>query len=105
MSALYPQFHALPLLRLSLAVGVDMLPHFIPAPRGAARRVNTGTTYGYDAVNCDGAETKTTICNVEKAQGVPAMARMKFICDAERCIERKRLRHRLQERENETPWA
>ncbi|MEW6465822.1 MAG: formate dehydrogenase subunit alpha [Pseudomonadota bacterium] len=48
--------------------GVDMLPYYPkgahPVVRGEA--VNTGTTYGYDAVTMM-QETKTTICNVEKA--------------------------------------
>ena len=35
-----------------------------PVVRGEA--VNTGTTYGYDAVTMM-QETKTTICNVERA--------------------------------------
>jgi formate dehydrogenase major subunit len=45
-----------------------MLAHYpagaAPIVRGEA--VNTGTTYGYDAVTMM-QETKTTICNVEKA--------------------------------------
>ena len=48
--------------------GADMLPFYPagahPVVRGEA--VNTGTTYGYDAVTMM-QETKTTICNVEKA--------------------------------------
>ena len=48
--------------------GVDMLPYYPegahPVVRGEA--VNTGTTYGYDSVTMM-QETKTTICNVEKA--------------------------------------
>ena len=48
--------------------GADMLAHYpagaAPIVRGEA--VNTGTTYGYDAVTMM-QETKTTICNVEKA--------------------------------------
>jgi formate dehydrogenase major subunit len=48
--------------------GVDMLPHYpngaAPVVRGEA--VNTATTYGYDSVTMM-QETKTTICNVEKA--------------------------------------
>ncbi|RZL90522.1 MAG: formate dehydrogenase, partial [Variovorax sp.] len=48
--------------------GVDMLPHY---PKGAApivrgEAINTGTTYGYDSVTMM-QETKTTVCNVEKA--------------------------------------
>ncbi|TAG24263.1 MAG: formate dehydrogenase [Burkholderiales bacterium] len=48
--------------------GVDMLPHY---PNGAAPivradAINTGTTYGYDIVTMM-QETKTTVCNVEKA--------------------------------------
>ncbi len=48
--------------------GVDMLAHY---PNGAApivrgEAVNTGTTYGYDIVTMM-QETKTTVCNVEKA--------------------------------------
>ncbi|CFO12451.1 formate dehydrogenase large subunit [Bordetella pertussis] len=35
-----------------------------PIVRGEA--VNTGTTYGYDSVTMM-QETKTTICNIEKA--------------------------------------
>ena len=48
--------------------GVDMLPYYPegahPVVRGEA--VNTGTTYGYDSVTMM-QESKTTICNVEKA--------------------------------------
>ena len=48
--------------------GVDMKPYYpdgaFPVVRGEA--VNTGTTYGYDIVTMM-QETKTTICNVEKA--------------------------------------
>ena len=48
--------------------GVDMLPYYPegahPLVRGEA--VNTGTTYGYDSVTMM-QESKTTICNVEKA--------------------------------------
>ncbi len=48
--------------------GVDMLAHYPtgaePLVRGEA--INTGTTYGYDSVTMM-QETKTTICNVEKA--------------------------------------
>jgi formate dehydrogenase major subunit len=48
--------------------GTDMLPYYpsgaAPIVRGEA--VNTGTTYGYDSVTMM-QETKTTICNVEKA--------------------------------------
>ncbi len=48
--------------------GVDMLAHYpdgaAPIVRGEA--INTGTTYGYDSVTMM-QETKTTICNVEKA--------------------------------------
>lgn len=48
--------------------GVDMLASY---PEGAApivrgEAVNTGTTYGYDSVTMM-QETKTTICNIEKA--------------------------------------
>jgi len=48
--------------------GKDMLDHY---PKGAApivrgEAVNTGTTYGYDSVTMM-QETKTTICNIEKA--------------------------------------
>ncbi|MFM9879030.1 MAG: formate dehydrogenase subunit alpha [Burkholderiaceae bacterium] len=48
--------------------GVDMLPYYpagaAPVVRGEA--INTATTYGYDSVTMM-QETKTTICNVEKA--------------------------------------
>jgi formate dehydrogenase major subunit len=48
--------------------GADMLAYYpsgaAPIVRGEA--INTGTTYGYDAVTMM-QETKTTICNVEKA--------------------------------------
>ena len=48
--------------------GADMLAHY---PKGAApivrgEAVNTATTYGYDSVTMM-QETKTTICNIEKA--------------------------------------
>jgi formate dehydrogenase major subunit len=48
--------------------GADMLAHY---PNGAApivrgEAVNTGTTYGYDIVTMM-QESKTTVCNVEKA--------------------------------------
>ncbi len=48
--------------------GTDMLPYYpngaAPVTRGEA--VNTATTYGYDSVTMM-QETKTTICNVERA--------------------------------------
>jgi formate dehydrogenase major subunit len=48
--------------------GADMLPYYPsgahPVVRGEA--VNTGTTYGYDSVTMM-QETKTTICDVQKA--------------------------------------
>src|SRR5438132_532411 len=48
--------------------GMDMLPYYpngaAPVVRGEA--VNTATTYGYDSVTMM-QETKTTICNVERA--------------------------------------
>ena len=48
--------------------GADMLPYYpsgaAPVVRGEA--VNTATTYGYDSVTMM-QETKTTICNVQKA--------------------------------------
>ena len=48
--------------------GADMLAYYptgaAPIVRGEA--INTGTTYGYDSVTMM-QETKTTICNVEKA--------------------------------------
>jgi formate dehydrogenase major subunit len=48
--------------------GADMLPYYpsgaAPLVRGEA--VNTATTYGYDSVTMM-QETKTTICNVERA--------------------------------------
>ena len=48
--------------------GKDMLAYY---PKGAApvvrgEAVNTATTYGYDSVTMM-QETKTTICNVERA--------------------------------------
>ena len=48
--------------------GVDMLAHY---PKGAApivrgEAVNTATTYGYDSVTMM-QETKTTVCNLERA--------------------------------------
>ncbi|MEN9899387.1 MAG: Formate dehydrogenase, partial [Pseudomonadota bacterium] len=48
--------------------GADMLAHY---PNGAApivrgEAVNTATTYGYDSVTMM-QETKTTVCDVEKA--------------------------------------
>jgi formate dehydrogenase major subunit len=48
--------------------GADMLAHY---PKGAApivrgEAVNTATTYGYDSVTMM-QESKTTICNIEKA--------------------------------------
>jgi formate dehydrogenase major subunit len=48
--------------------GADMIAHY---PKGAApvvrgEAINTATTYGYDSVTMM-QETKTTICNVEKA--------------------------------------
>jgi formate dehydrogenase major subunit len=48
--------------------GVDLKPYYpngaAPVVRGEA--VNTATTYGYDSVTMM-QETKTTICNIEKA--------------------------------------
>ena len=48
--------------------GEDMKPYYpdgaMPLVRGEA--VNTATTYGYDIITMM-QETKTTICNIEKA--------------------------------------
>ncbi|HJS02508.1 MAG TPA: formate dehydrogenase subunit alpha [Variovorax sp.] len=48
--------------------GADMLPYYpagaAPVVRGEA--INTSTTYGYDSVTMM-QETKTTVCNIEKA--------------------------------------
>jgi formate dehydrogenase major subunit len=48
--------------------GVDMKPYYpngaAPVVRGEA--INTATTYGYDIVTMM-QETKTTICNIERA--------------------------------------
>jgi formate dehydrogenase major subunit len=48
--------------------GTDLLPYYpngaAPVVRGEA--VNTATTYGYDSVTMM-QETKTTVCNIEKA--------------------------------------
>src|SRR5688500_15998008 len=48
--------------------GTDMLPYYptgaAPVVRGEA--VNTATTYGYDSVTMM-QETKTTVCNIERA--------------------------------------
>jgi formate dehydrogenase major subunit len=48
--------------------GQDLLAYY---PKGAApvvrgEAINTGTTYGYDSVTMM-QETKTTVCNIEKA--------------------------------------
>ena len=56
-----------------------------PVVRGES--VNTATTYGYDSVTMM-QETKTTRLPDRSApKEYDDMARMKFICDAERCIE------------------
>ena len=48
--------------------GVDLAPYYpdgaMPVIRGES--VNTATTYGYDSVTMM-QETKTTVCQVEKA--------------------------------------
>ena len=84
--------------------GVDMLASY---PEGAApivrgEAVNTGTTYGYDSVTMM-QETKTTICNIERPEEI-AMARMKFVCDAERCIECNACVTACKN-EHEVPWG
>jgi Molydopterin dinucleotide binding domain. len=73
--------------------GKDLRQYY---PEGAApivlgEAVNTATTYGYDAVTMM-QETKPPSAN-SNAPDAPSrstetipMARMKFICDAERCI-------------------
>ena len=73
--------------------------------RGEA--VNTATTYGYDSVTMM-QETKTTLCQVAEAHGVTSeettMARMKFLCDAERCIECNGCVTACKQ-EHEIPWG
>ena len=75
-----------------------------PIVRGEA--VNTATTYGYDSVTMM-QETKTTLCQVAKnalASGDLTMARMKFLCDAERCIECNGCVTACKQ-ENDIPWG
>ena len=89
--------------------GADMLPYYpegaAPVVRGEA--VNTATTYGYDSVTMM-QETKTTICHIEarrkRREQERPMARMKFICDAERCIECNGCVTACKN-ENEVPWG
>jgi len=60
--------HALYRSTFGLVQGKDMLPYYpdgaAPIVRGEA--VNTGTTYGYDSVTMM-QETKTTVCQIERA--------------------------------------
>ena len=87
--------------------GADMLRLL---PRGAApvvrgEAVNTATTYGYDSVTMM-QETKTTLCKIENEGELEEtdMARMKFVCDAERCIECNGCVTACKN-ENEVPWG
>ena len=78
-----------------------------PIVRGEA--VNTATTYGYDIVTMM-QETKTTLCQVIEGitdDGIrrsSTMARMKFLCDAERCIECNGCVTACK-KEHEVPWG
>ena len=70
----YPSMMGIPELRTAIAAhykhwqGVDLKPYY---PDGAApvirgESVNTATTYGYDSVTMM-QETKTTLCQIERA--------------------------------------
>jgi formate dehydrogenase iron-sulfur subunit len=64
---------------------------------------NTITTYGYDpATNMQ--ETKVTLCQIAAASGATTMARMKFLCDADRCIECNACVTACKN-EHEVPWG
>ena len=70
--------------------GKDLLPYYpegaAPVVRGEA--VNTATTYGYDTRDDDaGNQDDALPTSRQRLTRRPTMARMKFICDAERCIE------------------
>ena len=99
--------HAVPFLRPLAGRGhAGVLPQRrAPIVRGEA--VNTGTTYGYDSVTMM-QETKTTICQVEKAatgrrgRRRCRWPRMKFRLRCRALHRMQRLRHGLQERERDT---
>jgi Fe-S-cluster-containing dehydrogenase component len=65
---------------------------------------NTAQTYGYDSVT-QMQETKATLCKITKRiRRRQAMARMKFLCDAERCIECNACVTACKN-EHEVPWG
>jgi Fe-S-cluster-containing hydrogenase component 2 len=80
-------------------------------PQGAdpyvlGEATNTAQTYGYDSVT-QMQETKATLCRIEprhKKGDNQQMARMKFLCDAERCIECNACVTACKN-EHEVPWG
>src|SRR3569833_2111136 len=64
-------------LRSNFPAGAD--------PYVLGESANTITTYGYDPAT-GMQEPKVTLCQHRAAKGGGAMARMKFLCDADRCI-------------------
>ena len=67
--------------------------------------VNALTTYGYDPVTYM-QETKCTLCRIERGvrRRSETMARMKFLCDTERCIECNACVTACKN-EHEVPWG
>ena len=67
---------------------------------------NTAFTYGYDSVT-QMQETKCSLCRISTRlieEGDRIMARMKFLCDAERCIECNGCVTACKN-ENDVPWG
>ena len=64
---------------------------------------NTVTTYGYDPVT-GMQEPKATLCQISSGLTEEQMARMKFLCDADRCIECNACVTACKN-ENDVPWG
>ena len=85
--------------------GVDLRHNY---PEGAdpivlGESANTITTYGYDPAT-GMQEPKVTLVSDRRGVGRTRMARMKFLCDADRCIECNACVTACKN-ENEVPWG
>ena len=67
------------------------------------RPANTAMTYGYDSVT-QMQETKCSLCRITPLERRLNHGRMKFLCDAERCIECNACVTACKN-ENEVPWG
>jgi Fe-S-cluster-containing dehydrogenase component len=83
---------------------VDKYPEG-PQPYVRGEACNTATTYGYDPVTHDaGNQDHALPITVPEARRRATMARMKFLCDAERCIECNACVTACKN-EHEVPWG